>query len=64
MSSPLAVTHLAEIVPLPFLRRLVVRIGRIGVSLEQMHQRVAPFTRVPRRLQVEDWEEEDDDDDW
>ena len=52
MVSPLAVEHLAEIVPLSLLRRLAVNIGRSRLSSEEIHQRVAPFVREPQRLQV------------
>ena len=50
----------AEIVPLPFLRTLVVNLGDSGVSLGDMHQRVAPLVRAPQRLRVEKWEEVDE----
>lgn len=52
MSSPLAVEHVAEIVPLPLVRRLGVNLSGSGVSLEEMRLRVAPFVRAPQRLQV------------
>ena len=52
MASHLAVEQLAEIVPLPFLRRLAVKPGFAGVLLEEIKQRVAPFVREPQRLKV------------
>ena len=56
MSSSLAVERLAEIVPLHLLRKLVVKFRATWRgSLEEVHQRVAPFVRAPQRLQVEQW---------
>ena len=56
MSSSLAVEQLAKTVPLPLLRRLVVKLFGMGVSLREVHLRIAPFVRAPRRLQVACWE--------
>lgn len=52
VASCLAVEQLAEIVPLRFLRTLVVYLGISGVTAEDMHQRFAPFVRAPQRLEV------------
>ena len=52
MASPVAVEHLEEIVPLPFLRRLVCFLIFFRESMEEIRQRVAPFVRAPQRLEV------------
>lgn len=57
LSSCLAMEQLAEIVPLPFLRKLAVKLTRWGVSSGEVHQRVAPLVRAPQRLEVVNWED-------
>ena len=51
MSSCLAVEQLEEIVPLPFMRRLHVNLGALGLSPEEVHQRVVPFVRASHQLE-------------
>lgn len=54
-----AVEHLAEVVPLHFLRKLVMYRGISSWTLEEIRQQVAPLiVRAPQRLQVVPWEEE------
>ena len=57
LSSPLAVEHLVESVPLPLLRKLLVRMDSSTGSLEELQERFAPHVRAPQRLQVARLEE-------
>ena len=53
LSSSFSVEHLAEVLPLHFLRKLVVKLQLSSDTfLTDVHQRVAPFVLVPQRLQV------------
>ena len=52
MASPVAVEQLLEIVPLPFLQRLVCFLFLFREPVEEMSQRVAPFVRAPHLLEV------------
>lgn len=53
--SRLAVEHLAEVVPLHCLRKLLVNVSSLEET-EEAHRRVAPFVRAPPPVQVSRWE--------